>query len=76
MNTENIFRHCRACPAIPWAGDAESSSATAFLVKEKISPRGMEAKQYAIEQGYLVEENHQEWRKMNQKPPLMKEKLR
>ena len=30
---------------------------TAFLVKEKISPRGMEAKRYAIEQGYLVEEN-------------------
>lgn len=30
---------------------------TAFLVKEKISPRGMEARRYAIEQGYLVEEN-------------------
>ena len=30
---------------------------TAFLVKENISPRGMEAKRYAIEQGYLVEEN-------------------
>lgn len=30
---------------------------TAFLVKEKISPRGMEAKRYAIEQGYLVEGN-------------------
>ena len=32
---------------------------TAFLVKERISPRGMEAKQNAIAQGYLVEENQQ-----------------
>lgn len=32
---------------------------TAFLVKESISPRGMEAKQNAIAQGYLVEENQQ-----------------
>ena len=32
---------------------------TAFLVKERISPRGMEAKQNAIAQGYLVEENRQ-----------------
>lgn len=32
---------------------------TAFLVKERISPRGIEARRNAIEQGYLVEENGQ-----------------
>lgn len=30
---------------------------TAFLVKEHISPKGMEARQYAIEQGFLMAEN-------------------
>ena len=43
---------------------------TAFLVKERISPRGMEAKQNAIAQGYLVEENESKTSINDKKPPI------
>ena len=43
---------------------------TAFLVKERISPRGMEAKQNAIAQGYLVEENESKTSANDEKPPI------
>lgn len=33
------------------------SLVTAFLVKERISPKGAEARRYAIEQGYMMAEN-------------------
>lgn len=46
---------------------------TAFLVKENISPRGMEARRYAIEQGYLVEGNEEKTDIDTEKPSQMRE---
>lgn len=45
---------------------------TAFLVKENISPKGMQAKHNAIMQGYVVEENDQ---KLTSKTDIKNQKL-